>query len=161
MTLRLILMRHAKSSWEHPGEDFDRPLNPRGRAAAVALGDWLRSAGHLPDEVLCSGAARTRETLALLGLETSPSFHDALYLAPPSILGRTLRQAQGGTVLMVAHNPGIAEFADVLAETPPAHPRFFDYPTGATLVLDFKARTWDAITQGGVVDFIVPRELAG
>ena len=64
MTLQLILMRHAKSSWDDPAAaDFDRPLNGRGRRSAKALGHWLRQRGWLPDRVLCSSARRTRETL--------------------------------------------------------------------------------------------------
>ena len=43
---RLILTRHAKSSWDDPAmPDHDRPLNDRGRAAAVQLGVWLASRG--------------------------------------------------------------------------------------------------------------------
>ena len=58
---RLILTRHAKSSWDDPlTPDHDRPLNDRGKAAAADLGQWLASRGYIPDEVLCSDALRTR-----------------------------------------------------------------------------------------------------
>ena len=50
MSLKLILMRHAKSDWNDPLQsDHERGLNPRGQASARALGDWLRGNGHLPD----------------------------------------------------------------------------------------------------------------
>ena len=63
MTLRLILTRHAKSSWDDPlMSDHDRPLNARGKAAAADLGGWLASRSYLPGQVLCSDALRTRET---------------------------------------------------------------------------------------------------
>ena len=62
---RLILTRHAKSSWDDPDTpDIDRPLNARGRAAARELGDFLASRDLEPEEVLCSTALRTRETWA-------------------------------------------------------------------------------------------------
>ena len=62
---RLILTRHAKSSWEDPlTPDHDRPLNERGRAAAADLGQWLASRGYVPGQVLCSDALRTRKTWA-------------------------------------------------------------------------------------------------
>ena len=49
---RLILTRHAKSSWDDPGmDDHDRPLNSRGLRDAPAMGQWLRDKGHLPDQV--------------------------------------------------------------------------------------------------------------
>ena len=63
MTKRLILTRHAKSSWDDPAmADHDRPLNDRGKAAAADLGAWLASRGYIPGEVLCSDAQRTRST---------------------------------------------------------------------------------------------------
>ena len=64
---RLLLLRHAKSSWHDPAlTDFERPLNRRGRAAARAIGDYLVRNDLLPDLVLCSAAQRTRETLAFI-----------------------------------------------------------------------------------------------
>ena len=72
-----------------------------------------------------------------------------------------LRAAQADTVLMIGHNPGIAEFAARLVATPPAHPRFDDYPTGATLVADFEIADWADLAEhtGRAADFVIPREL--
>ena len=57
---RLVLMRHAKSSWGDPGlDDHDRPLNKRGKRSAEALGDWLRAQTIVVDEALVSSSART------------------------------------------------------------------------------------------------------
>ena len=65
---RLILTRHAKSSWDDPmTPDHDRPLNERGKAAAADLGQWLASRGYVPDEVLCSDSLRTRKTFSGIG----------------------------------------------------------------------------------------------
>ena len=62
---RLILTRHAKSSWDDPlTPDHDRPLNDRGKAAAADLGQWLASRDYVPGEVLCSDALRTRKTFS-------------------------------------------------------------------------------------------------
>ena len=63
--------------------------------------------------------------------------------------------------MMIGHNPGIAEFAARLVAHPPSNPEFARYPTGATLVVDFDAADWGAVTfgQGVVVDFTVPREI--
>ena len=61
MALSLILVRHAKSSWDTPAlSDHDRPLNKRGRASARAIGDWLRKENLLPDQILTSTAQRRR-----------------------------------------------------------------------------------------------------
>jgi len=159
---RLILMRHAKSDWGDPMlPDHDRPLNKRGRRAASALGHWLRDTGHLPDEILCSTAARAQETLARLALAPAPALLDPLYLAEPTEMLTILRKAHGDTVLMIGHNPGIAEFAASLVATPPAHDRFDDYPTGATLVAGFDTGNWRDLAPGTgrVQHFVIPREL--
>jgi phosphohistidine phosphatase len=163
---RLILTRHAKSSWDDPlVPDHDRPLNERGKAAAADLGQWLASRGHVPDLVLCSDALRTRKTWsgiapALPGtpvLELKP----ALYHAGPDVMLAVLRHGAGDCVMMIGHNPGIAEFAARLVGRPPASPEFARYPTGATLVVDFAAEDWAAVGfgQGSVVDFVIPREI--
>lgn len=163
---RLILTRHAKSSWDDPlTPDHDRPLNDRGKAAAADLGDWLSSRGYVPDEVLCSDALRTRKTWsgiapALPGtpiLELKP----ALYHAGPDVMLAVLRHGKGETVMMIGHNPGISEFAQRLVGKAPLNPEFHKYPTGATLVAEFDIEGWadTGFGQAVVLDFVVPREL--
>ena len=164
MTRRLILMRHAKSSWSDPlAEDHQRPLNDRGRRSARAVGDWLRDKSYLPDQILSSSSVRTRETCAGLNLEADKRFLDGLYHASAKTMLEVLKQGTGRCVLMLGHNPGIAWFASELVEHPPQHPRFSDYPTCATLVVDFPIDTWHALRPGSgrVIDFVIPRELPG
>ena len=61
---QLFVLRHAKSSWDDPGlEDHERPLAPRGIRAVELLAEYLRANRIEPDQVLCSSARRTRETL--------------------------------------------------------------------------------------------------
>lgn len=163
---RLILTRHAKSSWDDPlTPDHDRPLNERGKAAAADLGIWLASRGYVPGEVLCSDALRTRKTWsgiapALPGtpvLELKP----ALYHAGPDVMLAVLRHAKADCVMMIGHNPGIGEFARKLVAHPPVVAEFDRYPTGATLVCDFMVESWEDVVwgTGAVDDFIVPREI--
>jgi phosphohistidine phosphatase len=163
---RLILTRHAKSSWDDPlTPDHDRPLNDRGKAAAADLGQWLASRGYVPGEVLCSDALRTRKTFsgiapALPGtpvLELKP----ALYHAGPDVMMAVLRHAKADTVMMIGHNPGIAEFAARLVAHPPPNSEFARYPTGATLVVDFDVADWGQVGfgTGTTVDFVVPKEI--
>ena len=163
---RLILTRHAKSSWDDPMmPDHDRVLNDRGKAAAADLGQWLASRGYAPDEVLCSDAQRTRDTFsgiapALPGapvLELKP----ALYHAGPDVMMAVLKHAKADCVMMIGHNPGIAEFAHRLVSKTPMSNDFTRYPTGATLVVDFAVDSWADVGfgQGMTVDFVVPREI--
>lgn len=150
--MKLILLRHAKSTWDDPfAEDHDRVLNARGRDSAKAIGDWLRREGHLPDRVLCSSSARTRETLALLDLNEAEIVIDpSLYLASVHHLAKTIAEHDDVESLMVlAHNPGLGDLAVRLAAGQIEDDAFFAFPTCACLVLD----------AGAVVDFMVPRRL--
>ena len=166
MTKRLILTRHAKSSWDDPlTPDHDRPLNERGKMAAADLGQWLASRGYVPEEVLCSDAVRTRETFSGMfpALTGAPTLHlkPTLYNAGPDVMLAVLRHAKANTAMMIGHNPGIAEFAARLVTRAPANSEFQRYPTGATLVIDFTIHDWTEVSsgKGPALDFIVPREI--
>lgn len=162
MTLRLILMRHAKSSWDIPAlDDHARPLNARGDKSARALGDWLRQKSYLPDTALSSDSARTRATMAGLALDCPVRFTPRLYHADPMTMLMELRRSTGQSVLMIGHNPGIGVFADRILVTRPRHPRFADYPTCATLVAEFPQEKWAEVefTTAAHIDFVIPREL--
>lgn len=161
---RLILMRHAKSSWDDLSlADHDRPLNARGRKSAKAIGAWLTAQNALPEQTLCSSAGRTRETFARLGLPAHEvSYHEALYHASEGKMLRCLqREGRGMTVLMLGHNPGIAFFAESLLAQPPEHAKFALFPTTATLIAEFDIEDWGALRlgQGRAAAFTVPRDL--
>jgi phosphohistidine phosphatase len=114
---RLILFRHAKAERDAPsGDDFDRALAPRGRREAQAMGAQLAALGVRPDLALVSSAQRTRETWELAA-ESLPKaevrLERGLYNAEASAI-RRLAEAAGegvGTVVVVAHNPGLQELA--------------------------------------------------
>lgn len=168
MTLRLILIRHAKSSWEDPfGDDHARVLNERGRASAKAIGAWLAKEGYAPDVVLCSDAARTQETASLVlgALDPQPALRlsGRIYHASPDTILELIRQQTAKTVAVIGHNPGIGMLANALVAAAPDHQRFLDYPTCASTVIDFAAERWAAIKpQTGVCTaFVVPRDLIG
>ena len=165
MGLRLILIRHAKSPHPPGVPDHDRPLNERGRAAADALGRWMAREGLCPDAAIVSDARRTRETweriAAALPEAPAPRLERGLYEVEALEALAVLRRAVGRTVALVGHNPGIGELAAGLLRTPPDHPRFADYPTGATLVARFPVEDWTALAprSGAAERFTVPREL--
>ena len=167
MTLRLILTRHAKSSWNHPGlGDHERPLNERGRESASAVGRWLKDKGYVPDLVLSSDSTRTRETWARIeaALDSGAAVEwlGALYHAGAQSMLDVLQGAgNAGCVMMLGHNPGIGGFAEIIVQHAPDHIRFFDYPTAATTVMEFDAADWRDVDwgMGEVKDFVIPREL--
>lgn len=159
-------MRHAKSSWDDPTQDdFDRVLNGRGRKSAKSIARWLVEKGYLPDVVLVSAARRTVETWERMAntmpetatMESSP----ALYLATSDIILATLKAQTAPSVMVICHNPGIAEFAQAALTEPPQHLKFRQYPTAATCVIEFPQSKWSDIHWGAgqCVDFTVPRDL--
>lgn len=61
---QLLLMRHAKSDWNHPGlADRERPLNQRGWLAAARMGQWLHEESLVPEMILVSPATRAQQTV--------------------------------------------------------------------------------------------------
>jgi phosphohistidine phosphatase len=164
MVKRLILLRHAKSSLDDPTlSDRDRPLNKRGRKSAKAVGKWLHDLNILPDLILCSNAVRATETCELLKLDSTVRVVPDLYMAQADTILDVMQQAEGNCVMLIGHNPGIADFAQRLVTAPPPHGRFQDYPTGATLIVDIPMTDWTAGHFGTsrVVNFITPSELIG
>lgn len=162
--MHVILMRHTKSDWSGgASSDHARPLNARGRESAAALGRWMRDKGVMPDEILCSDATRTRETLELLRLpaEIKTTLSKELYLAEPEKIIEVLRGATGKTVLVIGHNPGIGMSAAEILDDLPDDQRFHRYPTGATLVANLAITEWQKASWGiaQLAHFVVPRDL--
>jgi phosphohistidine phosphatase len=168
---RLLLLRHAKSSWGDPGiVDIDRPLSPRGRRAAAAVARAIADEGYVPDRILCSPARRTRETLAALlpylGDEGRVAIDPRLY-EPAEGDYRALICASGndaGTLMVIGHNPAIQATALILTgggEPGLAADVAAKFPTGALAVIDFEAPGWTDLSphSGHVAAFLKPRSL--
>lgn len=169
----LLLLRHAKSSWDDPGlEDFDRPLAPRGEQAAPVMAGYLERKGLRPDLVLCSPAARARQTWALvaerLGNGIPVKELQGLYLGAPSRLLDAVRRAPDkvGCVLLVGHNPGMEHLAMALAG-PGSKPKALaklhaKFPTAALAEITFDAASWRDVGHGGgrLKRLVWPKDLA-
>lgn len=157
----LILMRHAKSDWSLGMEDHDRILNARGKNNAVEMGDWLRVNATVPDVALVSDAMRTQETWGLLGLQAEVSFLHKLYHATAGDMLELLKTMESDTVMLLGHNPDIAELANRLIIEPPADHTFEQYPTCATSIITFAVDNWQNITPatGTLTAFQTPRAL--
>lgn len=152
---RLILLRHAKAESEAPsGDDFDRPLAPRGQREARVVGVQLAALELEPDLAIVSPAARARETWELaeeaLAKEALPGaevrFDPALYNAEAGAIRRIAETAgaQARTVVVVAHNPGLQELAVRLMREGAAPAEFLSrahrhFPPAAVAVFDIDA----------------------
>jgi phosphohistidine phosphatase len=169
--IRLGVLRHAKSSWDDPAaRDFDRPLNPRGRAAAGRMGRLFSDRGFAFDHVLASPAARVRETLERLGTEyralPAIAFNETLYAASTRSLLDAIRSTgpQFQSLLIVGHNPGLHGLVLALAEEDGSNLRQRaegHFPTAAFASIDLDVSDWNAISPGvgRLAELIFPREL--
>ncbi|GJP38178.1 hypothetical protein CLOM_g22632 [Closterium sp. NIES-68] len=130
-TRRLILLRHAKSSWDDPSLiDHDRPLSSRGKHGAKSIAKKLARLGWTPSLILCSDATRTRETLDIMR-EAEDGFAEAearflgSFYSVAAMDGQTARHLHetvvrlapefADTVMCMGHNRGWEEAASEFA----------------------------------------------
>jgi phosphohistidine phosphatase len=168
---RLLLLRHAKSSWDDPAlADFDRPLAPRGRKAAERMGRELATRNWQPQLALVSPAARTCETwervTAVLPGSVSAAFLDSLYdAAAEDVLSEIQRTPKAvKTLLILGHNPGLEDLARQLASAnseAKALQRLREkFPTAAVARFDCDGK-WAELGFGGarLTHFLRPKDL--
>ncbi len=173
--LHLSLLRHAKSSWKDASlSDHDRPLNGRGRRAAALIGRHIAACGQSPGLILCSTAARARETLDLALATMCPAGQ-----APPVRYERRLYEASAaqilgcvrempdnvGHVMVIGHNDGMAILAEQLVNDgePALRQRMAQkFPTAAWALITFDCDRWlDIAGRGGRLEaYTVPRQLS-
>jgi phosphohistidine phosphatase len=166
----LTLLRHAKSGWDDPViRDFDRPLNPRGRRAALRVGAEMKAQRLAFDLVIASPARRVTETLSEIagGYGAIEAHYDQrLYLASAATLLDVVRRApdEAGRLLLVGHNPGMEELALRLTRRDGDSLRReveIKYPTGTVAEIELPVEQWRDVEEGTgrVVRFIRPRDL--
>lgn len=151
---RLTLIRHAQADSQLPDQsDWERPLTKRGAMDAADMSRRLKSQRLRPDFILCSPALRTRQTADIFakcfGLFTDKlSFPDDLYLADTKHLLSCVQVADDAHqhVIVIAHNPGVTEFAQWLAQD-----RCVDaMPTCAIFTAEFTIKHWrDLVAASG------------
>jgi phosphohistidine phosphatase len=141
----LVLVRHAKSSWDLDVDDHERPLSGRGRRDAVAIGRELAKRGIRPDLVLCSTAVRTRQTweeadrggAQAAEVRYVPEIYHAWVPELVSIIRGLPEPAS--TVLMLGHAPGIPDLVQFLAARDSGSPHWArleeKFPTAAMAIL--------------------------
>ena len=159
----LLLLRHAKSSWKDDGlDDHDRPLNARGKRDAPRMGQLLRDEKLLPELILCSSARRCRKTaehvIQSSGYRGETRITSELYEAGADqhrqILARLPDEL--GSVLMIAHNPGLEELLESLIGV------YTPLTTAALARIELPLRRWHDLsgtTRGRLVNLWQPREL--
>jgi phosphohistidine phosphatase len=148
MKRTLVLIRHAKSDWNVAGQpDFERTLNERGKTDAPVMGQRLLEKNIMPDLIISSSAKRASKTAKLIAKELNYEkdniqHFDKLYHAPPStfedVITTEILDDAIKTVFVVAHNPGITQYAHDLLQ----HLPIPDLPTCGMVGLTFEAEHW-------------------
>jgi len=143
---QLLLIRHAKSSWESADiTDFDRPLNERGKKDAPIMAKRLYDRGITIDLFVSSPAKRARKTAELFATAYEYPKKDIIFF--PGLYEPTTEafyEAVAGlenkyeTVAMFSHNPGITLFAAGLTNV-----AIDDMPTCAVFGVKCKAKQWE------------------
>lgn len=162
---RLILIRHAKSSWDYPMlGDFERPLNPRGRRDAPIMAQRLQNLLAPPFRIIASPAVRALTTAQLFAEtfelpESAVSIDRRIYEATPGTLLHLINSFDeaDAQVLMFGHNPGFTDIAQLLADAPLP---FIELPTCGIAVFEFDVAHWQDIVPGDgrLLAFRCPKE---
>ncbi len=159
----LLLMRHAKSSWDNSElADFDRPLNSRGRQDAPRIGQLLAREDLTPDLIVTSAARRAATTAELValaaGYDGDIHYTRDLYLADADTYLELARAPAGdvGRLLLVGHNPDMAELVSQLAG------RDEHMPTAALAHFRLAIDVWSELSDETTAELVAlwrPKEL--
>jgi phosphohistidine phosphatase len=170
--LRLMLLRHAKATPYTGRDDYERSLTDRGRSDAALIAGYLGKHELEPDLLLHSGAARTKETAGIvlrqLPAEIEVSIDTNIYEANRSTLMDVVQDLPGdsATVMLVGHNPGMADVARHLVgrgEAEAIARMTQKFPTSGLAVIEFPGHSWNSIRpqSGKLIAFVTPSTLGG
>ena len=170
--LRLLLLRHAKAIPYAGRDDYERTLTERGRADAQMAAAYIARQTPGPDLLIHSGAARTKETAEIVlrglppGIEIS--IEPEIYEAGRASLLQLVRDLPDDSpnVLIVGHNPGMADLARLLAgrgEAGAGAKMSVKFPTSGLAVIEFPTHAWKRASPGGgnLIAFVTPATLGG
>lgn len=159
---RLLLLRHAKSSWDDTSmADFDRPLNARGRQAAPFMGKLIALEKMMPDIIVSSPAKRAVETAELIknngGLNANIRFDERIYEATTETLRQVISSFDDSaqSVLLVGHNPGFEGILNYLTG------KALSMPTAALAIIEFEVDSWSDLkpSKGTLERLLRPKDL--
>ncbi len=162
---RLILVRHAKTEPLTDAEsDFKRQLKKRGHKDSRLISDHLIGSQIVPGVIISSPATRAYQTACIMaGAFSIPEseIKKAPFIYHGIDANRLIEEidkmaGDEDSVMVVGHNPDIAMMASRLSGND-----FFDYPTSATVVMNFPVSKWSEVKAGtGEVElFLYPKKL--
>ena len=144
----LYLVRHAKSSWKYPNlDDFERPLNKRGRKNAPFMGRILKKLKVAPDLVISSPANRAATTARIIAdsidypLEKI-HYNETIYASSEHELIQVIQQLDDAVnqAMLVSHNPAITGLANAIGDT-----TISNIPTCGVFCVNLNISSWATI----------------
>lgn len=160
---KLFIVRHAKSSWDFPElDDFDRPLNKRGKKNAPEMGKRLAKRGISPQLLIASPAKRAAATARRIAEEISfpkseilkePRFYHGTNHDVIEVLKRQDDEIE--TIMIFGHNPGWTDLTNHLAGS-----KIYNIPTCGVAEIDFDIHSWAEIDakKGKLIFFDYPKK---
>lgn len=161
---RLLILRHAKSSWaDEYTDDWDRSLTERGVRNATSVGHLLRRLSLVPDLMITSDAVRAQTTAQIVAeaaeyrgriVQSSLLYH----ARPDAVIDvlRTIPTAANRSVMIVGHNPGLEDLLALFTG------KQMDLPTAALVNLTVQVNQWsdlDSSTSARPIDIWTPADL--
>jgi len=161
---KLIIVRHAKSSWDFPElSDYDRPLNRRGKKNAPEMGRRLASRGILPDMIISSPAKRAAATAKRIAMEIGYSIKDIkkeplFYHGSMNDIIKVVKSSSNkiSTLMIFGHNPDLTSVTNSLTGSD-----IYNIPTCGIAEIDFDISAWNEIEKniGTLVNFDYPKKV--
>lgn len=158
---QIILIRHAKSSWDLPVQDFDRPLSNKGiRNAHLVSTNAIK---YLPETFIIwsSEAKRAMETAIIFTQNFSCSiesivFKKELYTFEMSKLETSIKSCsnQFDNLIVFGHNEAITNFVNKYGNVP-----IENVATSGFVSITFDVKRWDDIANGKTTKIILPKDL--
>lgn len=160
---KLFIVRHAKSSWDFPDlDDFDRPLNKRGKRNAPEMGQRLAARDVLPDVIISSPAKRAAATARRIAEQISfpvkmikrePRFYHGSLNSFVEVIKSVNDEVE--TLMIFGHNPGLTELTNQLSGSD-----IYNIPTCGIAEIDFDISSWSELDnrKGDIVSFDFPKK---
>ncbi len=159
----LYLARHAKSSWKYPKlDDFERPLNKRGRKNAPLMGSVLVKLKVAPDLIISSPANRAAMTARVLAAAIdypleNIQYSEAIYEFSEFALIEVIQQIDDElkAVMLFGHNPGITGLANYVGDQ-----SISNIPTCGVFCAELNISSWADISEqcGKMIFFEFPKK---
>jgi phosphohistidine phosphatase len=157
----LILIRHAKSSWERPEIDSKRDLTTKGMLKATKVASFTKKNAN-PNALVWSSFAKRAYKTAVIFLENwhwnldKIEIINELYTFDSIKLEQIVKSCPNdcNNLILFGHNNAITDFVNKFGDV------FIDnVPTAGFVSIDFDTDSWTKISKGKTIEIIVPRDI--